>query len=65
MVQIHPKLQHFTPQMHEFYVFNTPCNVSLSCRFTSQQFHEHVLNAAVFNTSCNVPLSRRLVANTR
>jgi len=37
----HPKFKRFVPQMHQFYVFCTPCNVLLSCRFTSQKWHKH------------------------
>jgi len=44
------------------FVFKTPCNVPLSCRFTSQKCHKRVLNASVFNTSCNIPLLRHFTS---
>ena len=57
MVQIRPKFMHIVPQMWQFYVFNMPCNVPLSCRFMPQKCHKRVLNVSVFNTSCNILLS--------
>jgi len=36
MIQICPKYARFTSQMHLFYVFNRPCNVSLSHRLRSK-----------------------------
>ena len=64
MAQICLKFAHFTSQMFLFYVFNTPCNVSFSYRFTSLKCYKHFLNASnfVFKSPCNVPLSRRFTS---
>jgi len=40
-IEICAKYVRFTSQMHPFFVFNTPCNVSLSYRLTSKILKKH------------------------
>ena len=61
MLRIRLKFERFTSQMLPFYVFSTPCNVPLSCRFTSLKPQSHCPDlSSRSSTICEIVINRNI-----